>query len=591
MTTAFAAADATAPPLPDHFSFSAMTTFSDCPKKWFRYIRKAESKFVGASPVLGPDGEVSHIIHRVENVTERRRVEEALRASEQESERLKAEREKQLETFDMVLARLQEFVYLFDREGRFRYVNKPLLNLWGLTLEQTIGKDFAELGYPDELVRLHHEQIRRVVETGQPVNGESSYTSPAGITGHYEYTFAPLLAADGSVESVGGHTRDVTESRRAEAALRASEAKYRTLFESIDEGFCIIELLFDADGMAHDYRFLEANPVFEEQSGLMGAMGRTMRELVPSIEPSWAELYGQVALTGEPKRFDANVESMDRWFDIYAFRIAELQESQVAVLFKDVTERRRSEEQLRKATDRLEGAHAAAELGMWTWDVQADHLIADGNLAFLFGIDARVAAEGSPAEPYIQRVHPEDQPLMREKLSEALAKGGTYAVEYRVSGADGRERWVAWRGRAKLDAQGRPQWLHGVVLDVTERRQAEESLRKSEERLGFALEAGGGVGTWDWDVSADRIYSNARFAELYSVDPARAAAGAPLSEFVASIHPDDRAIVGEAIQRALETGAEFTAEYRLVQQDSSVRWVDARGRCSRDAAGTPTRFP
>ena len=145
------------------------------------------------------------------------------------------------------------------------------------------------------------------------------------------------------VEETAERTWAAVERARAEAALRASEAKYRTLFESMDEGFCIIQMLFDENGTAHDYRFLEANPAFEEQSGLRGAIGKTIRELVPSIEPSWVELYGQVALTGEPTRFDANVESMGRWFDIYAFRIGGAQERQMAVLFNDSTAKKAAE--------------------------------------------------------------------------------------------------------------------------------------------------------------------------------------------------------------------------------------------------------
>jgi light-regulated signal transduction histidine kinase (bacteriophytochrome) len=99
------------------------------------------------------------------------------------------------------------------------------------------------------------------------------------------------------------------------------------------------------------------------------------------------------------------------------------------------------------------------------------------------------------------------------------------------------------------------------------------------------------VGTWDWDVPQDRIYCNAQFAKLYSIDPQIAAAGAPLAAFLTPIHPDDRDRIGKALAVAVQTGGELSEEHRLVQQDGSVRWVHARGRCHCDAAGNASRFP
>jgi PAS domain S-box-containing protein len=124
-------------------------------------------------------------------------------------------------------------------------------------------------------------------------------------------------------------------------------------------------------------------------------------------------------------------------------------------------------------------------------------------------------------------------------------------------------------------ADGQVEAVAGSTRDVTEQYTAEEALRKSEERLTLALEAGGGVGTWDWDIAG----------------PERGAAGAPIAEFVEHVHPDDRARVEEGIRHAIETGGDFAQEYRIVQRDGPVRWVYARGRCHLNAIGNPVRFP
>ena len=132
-------------------------------------------------------------------------------------------------------------------------------------------------------------------------------------------------------------TRDAREVRR-------SEAKYRTLFNSIDQGYCTIELLFDERDKPVDYRFLEINPAFEAQTGIQGAQGRTMREIAPLHEEHWFELYGRVALTGEPARFENHAAVLHRWFDVYAFRVGMPRDRTVGVLLSDITERKRADE-------------------------------------------------------------------------------------------------------------------------------------------------------------------------------------------------------------------------------------------------------
>ena len=245
-----------------------------------------------------------------------------------------------------------------------------------------------------------------------------------------------------------------------EAASTTGESRYREMFSGISAGFCLIEVSI-RDDVGVDYRFLEANPAFERQSGLAPLVGRLASETKLGPEANGLEVYGQVALTGEPARFETGSEALGRWFDVQAFRVGRPGARQVALLFNDISERRRSE----------------------------------------------------------------------------LA------------------------------------------------------LQASQERLEQALSAGVGVGTWEWDVAADRVKADARFARLYGVDPAVAAQGAPIAEFFTDIHPDDVGPLQSAIALALETGALFSAEYRLVQPDGSVRWVMAEGQCWRAEDGTPTRFP
>lgn len=128
-----------------------------------------------------------------------------------------------------------------------------------------------------------------------------------------------------------------------------------------------------------------------------------------------------------------------------------------------------------------------------------------------------------------------------------------------------------------------------VLSETTRRVQAEQALRASDERYQLALEAASGVGAWDWDIATDKVYADARYAQFHLVDPDRAAAGLPFAEISAAVHPDDHARILASGRTALKSTGEFLEEYRLVQTDGSVKWVQARGRVERDAKGWAVR--
>jgi diguanylate cyclase (GGDEF)-like protein/PAS domain S-box-containing protein len=162
--------------------------------------------------------------------------------------------------------------------------------------------------------------------------------------------------------------KEIDERWQAERALRQSEERYRTLFESIDEGFCVIEMVVDTAGTPIDFRFLEVNPAFEGQAGIENAVGRRMREIAPTHEPHWFDIYGRVARTGEPVRFQNRAEALGRYYDVYAFRVDKPEQGRVAALFRDITEHKRAEEALRQSEARFRLLLESAGEGIYGLD-------------------------------------------------------------------------------------------------------------------------------------------------------------------------------------------------------------------------------
>ena len=184
-------------------------------------------------------------------------------------------------------------------------------------------------------------QIEQVMTTGEATWYEDQYL-PILRNGRLEdvwwtYSYSPVREDDGSICGTLVVCQETTARIVMETALRESEARYRLLFESLDEGFCVVDVIFDDAGQGTDCRIIEINPAFAEQTGLVDPKGRTARELLPELESHWFETYGRVATTGIPIRFQSGSAVLGRWYDVYAFRVGPAQDRRVALLFKDVS--------------------------------------------------------------------------------------------------------------------------------------------------------------------------------------------------------------------------------------------------------------
>lgn len=372
--------------------------------------------------------------------------------------------------------------------------------LWNEALEDAYGHPLATVDRTGEwwLNQIHPDDRSRIYTSIHAViDGDGIAWSDEYRFRRCDGSYAEVLDrghvirdAEGRAVRMIGAMLDLTRMRSAETALRQSEERFRTILETIEAAFAIVQVKFDADDRPVDYRFVEANPAFELQAGV-NLRGKWVTEFAPDLEQFWFDAYGHVAKTGESANFENYASAFQRWFDVRAVRVGEPADRQIAIFFSDVTERRNAQERLRisealarENVERVQLALAAgAIIGTWHWDLPTDCFTVDEAFARSFGLDPALGRHGMSLAQIVATVHPEDQAGLTVAINEALSRGGAYAHQYRVRRCDGEYYWIEANGRVDLADDGTPLSLPGVLIDVEERRTVEAERDRATAEL------------------------------------------------------------------------------------------------------------
>ncbi len=280
---------------------------------------------------------------------------------------------------------------------------------------------------------------------------------------------------------------DITKRVNAEEALKKKEIPYLTLFNSINEGFCTVEVIFDADEKPVDYRFLEVNPAFEGQTGLIDAEGELMRDLAPDHEEYWFQIYGKIALTGKPLRFVNEAKALNRKFDVYAFKIGDPESRKVAILFNDITKRKKIEDDLKKSEERYSLTVESVNEGIWEWNIPTGEAYFSPTYYKILGYDDREFP--ASYESFRSLIHPDDVESFEKELQHDIDNAEGYSLEIRLKTKDDKWRWILTNGKVvETGEDGKPLRMVGTHTDITNRKIAENVLKESEQRLSEIIE-------------------------------------------------------------------------------------------------------
>jgi PAS domain S-box-containing protein len=376
-----------------------------------------------------------------------------------------------------------------QNDGLIETVNDTFVKFFGYSREEVIGTTSVALGMfasPQD----RQEAVSRLQRDGSLRDFELDVRLKSGETRHASLSVEML--------TIGGESKmlttiqDITLRKKAEAALRESEQRYRSLFETMQEGLVAAEIITDENGKPADYRYLDVNPATERQFGMPRErfIGHTYREVLPEGDPEWIDIFGKVARTGEPMSVERYGRASKRWFECHLYSP---RPGHVINILTDITERKQFEISLRKRESILAQAGEMALLGAWDIelenqdDLNANPLTWSDEVYRIFGY---APGEVQPSNDlFFERVHPDDRALVQEGVAHALATRQPYAIEHRIRRTDGEERIVQEHAEIFFDESGKPVRIVGAVQDITERKRAEEARRESEERSIKAFHA------------------------------------------------------------------------------------------------------
>ena len=256
-----------------------------------------------------------------------------------------------------ILDTVVDGIVIIDERGIVETFNPAAAQIFGFRADEVVG-NYVEMLMPEpyrsthdvyiaEYVRTDHTKLSSVVRELVGLRKDGS-TFPMDIA-------ISEMWVNGR-RKFNGVVRDITARKNIETALIERDKQFKTLINQIDDGFCIVDMVYDSDGHPIDYQFVEINPAFEAQTGLIDAQGRTILEMVPNHDAHWFEVYGNVAKTGEAIRFQNHATAMGRYYDVFAFRINEERQQRVCIIFRDITESHNFTEQLKQSEAMLSAA-------------------------------------------------------------------------------------------------------------------------------------------------------------------------------------------------------------------------------------------
>jgi PAS domain S-box-containing protein len=468
----------------------------------------------------------------------------------------------------VILESMREAFAILDTGWRFAYVNAAFERVIGLRREEVLGQNHWEL-FPATVGIPLEAEYRRVAATGGTAELEFNYEP-------WNRWFAvKAYPADGGGLCV--MFRDVTQSRQAEEALRESEERFRTLVENASDALFV----HAADGVIVDVNRRACESLGYAREELVG---RPVTDIDPDVTADVLRRIRAELEAGRPVEFETRhrrrdgttfpVEVRSSPFELGGRRLA-------LALARDVTDRQRAQEAVRRSEERYRTLVAATTSIVWD-------TLAGGD--FDTPQPGWTAFTGQPVEQHhgwgwLDAIHPDDRESTRRAWLAAAAARTTYHAEHRVRRADGEYRDMIARAVPILNGDGAVREWVGVHTDVTEQKRADDAIRESEARYRSLADAMPQI-VWATRPDGYHEFYNRQWYDYTGLDYEQTKGEGWNHVF----HPDDQPVAWERWRHSLATGDPYEIEYRCRRHDGEYRWFLGRALPQRAADGTIIRW-
>ncbi len=454
-----------------------------------------------------------------------------------------------------------EEIYWLNKDGNIEYINQKVCENLGYTLEEllklsifNINPTITREGWDNLWNSFHaHSGTRKKGDKFESINQRKDGS-------FYPVEVYPIHVWVGKKEYYLVHVHDISERKK----LQLSEKKYRLLFENMTSSFALHKIIYNDEGKAIDYSYVEANHVFEKYVGrpVDSVIGKTVKEMFPNVENYWIELFGEVAQTRKPKNVVMYAKELDMYFEAYVFYT---EKDHCAAIFNDVTERIINEENLNKFKASidyaLDGVFWINEKGGFDYvNEQACKMLGYTNeeLISLKISDITPNYSFDDFQENWNRLHKNKQfETYKVESWHKRKDGALFPIELNSV--------FIWRNNSGL--------LITYVKDISERKQYEETLLKNQKLLVDSQKAGQ-IGSWEYLIEKDELVWSNQTYEMFGVDNSMKQ---NYQTFIELVHPEDRISVVKNYNECLDKGAFTPYDYRIIRPDNTLLHVKSYG--------------
>lgn len=511
------------------------------------------------NPIIDSNGVVIGLSVFVIDITARKATEEELRINE--------------ERYRLLAENAREVIWTMKLDGTITYISPAVEQLRGLTVEEAMNQPLEQILTPDsQAVSIDYMQrLYSAFVSGLPLptfRGELEYYRKDGTTLWTESLTYPVLGTGLDSLTILGVTRDITERKQAEEALKQSEERFRSLYANMIDGSAVHSLIYDSQGVPIDYLINVVNPAFEKLLGISreSVINKSSREAYGVDTPPYFEIYSRVALTGTPEVFEAYFAPLDKYFSISVYSPYK---GSFATIFENITERKKAEQELQIILTKYRVLFDTFPVGITITDAIGSIVESNPTAETLLGISIEEQEKRKIDGQEWRIVRPDGTTMPASEFASvrALEEGQQVTnVEMGIVKGNNQITWLnVSASPMKIDGYG----VAIVYGDITESKLAENEKERTQKLLEDTQRIGK-IGGWEVNMDTMELKWTKEMYHIHEVDLTFKPTVDQRTNFYT---PESLPVIDKAFQNAIEQGGSYEVDSEIITAKGNRRSV------------------